>query len=420
MAILETAHVWATRLFFRNFFRLLLLAISCAQWGCVAWVLWAVSDVVQPPWGHALGVTAIYAVNRTLTARRPLGRASDAPLALRVYSATAFVSLFCFSFLVVSAAMWVVGSGLAGALSAAALPSGGYAVIDGHLGPFRWFVSTGMAGVTVLFVYGYAFGRRQLQVVRVPLTLRGLAPSTTLRIAQISDVHVGQNLSVGELRSFIRSVNELRPDLVCITGDIADSPRADYERFFPILGELRARYGVCAILGNHDHYSGADRVVAELRRWTSFRVLRDEAVTLRVGDGSLHVIGTDDRGRDWARGVLSDARLAQLVAEAPADTPILLLSHRPDVFPYAAAAGVALMLSGHTHGGQLAVPWFRGVRRNLAEFITDFSRGLFERDGCYLYVNSGLGVTGQPIRLFTPREITVVEVRGADPASALT
>ncbi len=93
--------------------------------------------------------------------------------------------------------------------------------------------------------------------------------------------------------------------------------------------------------------------------------------------------------------------------------PILLLAHRPDIFPQAAAAGVALTLSGHTHGGQLALPWFDGRRRNLAAFITRFDRGLYRDRDSYLYVNCGLGVTGQRIRLFTPREITVFELAAA-------
>src|SRR6185369_3874103 len=161
-------------------------------------------------------------------------------------------------------------------------------------------------------------------------------------------------------------------------------------------------------LGNHDHYAGAERVVDQLRRWTPFRVLRDSAVTLDLDGTALHVIGLYDRGRDWARGVRSDGRLAQLLAEAPAGAPILLLAHRPDIFPQAAAAGVALTLSGHTHGGQLALPG--GRRRNLAAFITRFDRGLYSDGDSYLYVNCGLGVTGQRIRLFTPREITVFEL----------
>jgi predicted MPP superfamily phosphohydrolase len=88
---------------------------------------------------------------------------------------------------------------------------------------------------------------------------------------------------------------------------------------------------------------------------------------------------------------------------------VLLLTHRPDVFGQAAEAGVALTLSGHTHGGQLGIPW-RGRHRNLAEFVTVFSRGLYRRGMAHLYVNAGLGVTGQRIRLFTPREISVFDL----------
>ena len=135
-------------------------------------------------------------------------------------------------------------------------------------------------------------------------------------------------------------------------------------------------------------------------------------MTLDLDGTPLHVIGLDDRGRDWARGVVSDTCLAELLAAAPADATVLLLSHRPDIFRQAAGL-VPLTLSGHTHGGQLAIPWFGRRRRNLAEFITSFDRGLYNAEGSYLYVNCGLGVTGLRIRLFTPREISVYELAPA-------
>jgi predicted MPP superfamily phosphohydrolase len=179
------------------------------------------------------------------------------------------------------------------------------------------------------------------------------------------------------------------------------------------LAKLQARHGVFAILGNHDHHAGSDRVAAALRRLTPFTVLRDEQTVLDINGGRLHIVGLDDRGRDWARGVPHVPYLDAALATIPAEEPILLLCHRPDVFPQAAVGGVTLTLSGHTHGGQLAVPWFRGRIRNLAEFITAFDRGLYERDGSFLYVNSGLGVTAQRVRLNAPREITLIEVCSA-------
>jgi len=203
----------------------------------------------------------------------------------------------------------------------------------------------------------------------------------------------------------------LRADLVCITGDIVDGPGADLPRFFPVLAGLQATHGVFAILGNHDHYAGAERVAAALRQLTPFTVLRDARIPIAVGGECLHIVGLDDRGRDWGRGVQAVQYLDAVLPTIPEDEPVLLLCHRPDVFRQAAAAGVGLMLSGHTHGGQIAFPWFNGRTRNLAQFITQYDRGLYEQDGTYLYVNCGLGVTGQRIRLCTPREITVLELR---------
>lgn len=401
--------------FYRHFFHLLLAVIGVAEWACAAWFLWALADVALPGSVHLAAVFAVYLVNRSIVGwRQGRGRRVSTP-ALRAYMAMAFIALFCFVFLIASGGVWLVLRGLLGALSVQALTAADSAAVnDGLDRLFAAGVTLGMGGIGLLIGYGYVFGQRELRVTELPLPLRGLGTKETgTRIAHISDIHVGQNLSVEQLEGFVDRVNALEADLICVTGDIADSPSADFETFFPVLGRLRARHGVVAILGNHDHYAGAERVVAALGRWTDFRVLRDEAVTLDLEGARLHVIGLDDRGRDWARGVLSCARLAELLEEAPAEVPVLLLSHRPDLFPQAAQAGVALTLSGHTHGGQLAVPWFGGRRRNLAEFITPFHRGLYERGSSYLYVNSGLGVTGQRIRLFTPREIGVFELRPA-------
>jgi predicted MPP superfamily phosphohydrolase len=405
MSIWARLRAGAGRVFYRQFFRLLLIAASAAQWTVVAWVMRVGFDHALPWWVHAAAIGALYACNRALTRSRSRRRG----WIFRVYTASAFMAIFCSVFLLATAVVFALVQGVLGALSAQALSDAGQTALGAGLDDaFRWVASLGMAAVALTMGYGYSFGQRQLRVTRVGVALPGLAGP--LRIAQISDIHVGQNLTLAQLETFVERVNAATPDLICITGDIADSPLADYATFFPVLGRLRARTAVCAILGNHDHHAGADDVVEALRRWTSFHVLRDSALTLEVEGRPLHLIGLDDRGRDWARGVPSDPRLAELLEAAPLDAPVLLLAHRPDIFRQAAASGVALTLSGHTHGGQLAIPWIGGRRRNLAEFVTAFDRGLFRSGKSTLYVNAGLGVTGQRIRLFTPREITLFEL----------
>ncbi len=397
--------------FFTHFFPLLLAVVSVAQWACVGWILAVAGYPLSVP-AHLAGAAVAYAVNRRLigTMRRLRDGDGWGPALLRVYSAMTFTSLFCAAFLVLSAGMWAVLRLALGALTVQARtlqPIEGGPAINSF---FQWFTMAGFGAVVAAFAYGYTFGQRRLTVTqqRVPLSYPPALDG--LRIAQISDVHIGHNLTTEQLRRFVQRVNELRPDIISITGDIADGPTADLAAELPVLAELRARCGVFAILGNHDHYAGADRVEAALRRYTPFTVLRDQMATVEIDGARLHVVGLDDLGRDWARGVHRHPGLTRLEPSLPAGDPILLLCHRPETFTHAAGLGIGLTLSGHTHGGQLAIPWFDGRRRGLARFITPYDQGLFERDGCYLYVNRGLGVTGQRIRLFAPREISVIEV----------
>ena len=176
---------------------------------------------------------------------------------------------------------------------------------------------------------------------------------------------------------------------------------------------MQARHGVLVTLGNHDFYAGAELVTEALRRLTPFTVLRDDAFHLDLGGARLTVAGIDDLGRDWARGVLEHPALPPLAAAVAPGSPLIVLSHRPDCFAQAARLGAALMLSGHTHGGQLALPPIGRRVRSLARFISRFDRGLFRDGDATLYVNRGLGFTAQKVRLFTSREIACLELTPA-------
>jgi len=401
--------------FFRRFFLLLLLGISLGETA----LLWWVSAPLEllPLVAYALAIPLLFALNTYLAASQRRRRPSPGAIGSlpTMYYAFAFASVFCGIFLALTSLTWIGSKALVGALAAQALTASHGAALGSDIDTgFRWLANLGITTISLSFVYGYSIGQLRLKVRRVPIRLqRAPAAWHGLTIAQISDIHVGENLEADQLQYFVDRVNELQADIICITGDIADSVRSDLDTYFPVLAGLRAKYGVFAILGNHDHYAGPERVVAALQRHTSFTVLRDASVEIDVRGHPLAVVGLDDRGQDWARGLHHVPALDQTLAVLPPETRTLLLCHRPDPFPHAARAGVGLMLSGHTHGGQIGMPWINGRTRNLAQFVTAFDRGLFEIDRSYLYVNCGLGVTGQRIRLCTPREITILEIDSA-------
>jgi uncharacterized protein len=398
-------------LFFRSFFRLLLVAIGVAEWACIAWGLYALG-VPPPPVLHVVGPLAILALNRRIaTNRRAVRRRGPwAAWALRGYVAFAFTSVFCGLFLAAAGVLWLASWPVGVALAGMIPPGADLWAGD----TFRWVVNAGMAGISGLFLYGYTIGGRAVTVSRLRVPIPGLDPALDgFRIVQLSDIHIGQYLAPDELAEHVARVNGLEPDLICLTGDLVDQAET-CARGFPALAGLRARHGVFAVLGNHDVAAGAEAVTRALRQLTPFTVLRNARADLDVGGTGLTILGVDDLGRDWARGVPEHPALPGVLAGVTAGRPAILLSHRPDCFAQAARLGVSLMLSGHTHGGQLALPALLGGRpRNLAEFITSFDRGLYTSGNATLYVNRGLGFTGQRIRLFTPREIACFELRAA-------
>jgi predicted MPP superfamily phosphohydrolase len=389
-----------TDLLFRHFFDGLALAGALAEWALACWLL----DAAPSPVWHAVVPASLAVLNR-LAARRLMREPATGFLAGRtghVVLATAFGALVAASVVVALAGAWGV-AWLLGALTAEA-------GVHGVAGPepvfgagFRWLAGLAVAFTGASVAHGYTRGYRSLTVTALTVPVSGLAEAAArLRVVHLSDLHLGPLADRAALRDALARANALEPDLVCVTGDIVDTPAADLESWIPELAVLRARHGVFAILGNHDARSGADRVAAALCRFTDWRLLRDEVATVPLGDGRLHIVGLEDRlRRDAAE------RLPELLARIPAEDPAILLAHRPDVVDAAAAAGLPLVLAGHTHGGQLAVP---GVPRlNVARLLgMRLDAGTFTRDGTVLHVNRGLGTSGQRVRVGAAREIAVV------------
>lgn len=225
---------------------------------------------------------------------------------------------------------------------------------------------------------------------------------TGLRVALVSDLHAGApHVDEQRLERLVAAVNARAPDLVLLLGDFVDpdvhlGSRVAPEDLAAALGGLRAPLGVFAVLGNHDWLHGGERVAAALRA-AGIATLENDARDV----GPLWVAGVGDvrmRGADIQRAL----------AHVPAHAPVVLLSHDPDVFAQVPDR-VALTVSGHTHGGQVAVPVLR--RRFIpSRYGERYARGHVVEDGRHLYVTAGVGTSGWPVRLLAPPEVVVLRL----------
>jgi len=275
---------------------------------------------------------------------------------------------------------------------------------------YRAASTLAVAGLGGALAWGFRYGAQHLEITSLEIPMPGLTERLRgLRVAHLSDLHIGNGTEDGRLAAIVEKTNALAPDLVVITGDLFDhDPRhlgAGAER----LAGLRAPLGVYAVLGNHDLMTGKERVAdALVRHAPALRLLRDECVRLPA-DAPLYLAGIEDPGRDWTEHGHGLAMIEKLAAAAPSDGPVLLLVHRPDAFAQAAALGFRLVLAGHFHGGQLALPVGKG-RWNAARFLTPYHRGLYRLGEATLYVSRGLGFAGPRVRFGSRPEIAVLEL----------
>jgi uncharacterized protein len=263
-----------------------------------------------------------------------------------------------------------------------------------------WTAGLGAAviGTVMAFVGGPRLREHEIEIAGLPAAFDGY------RVAQISDLHCGPFADGARIDRWVAAVNRLDADLVAVTGDLIASGSAFVPVVATSLGKLRGRDGVFACMGNHDYFTDGEEMALALER-AGLTVLRNRGVSIRRQDAVLYVAGVDDT---WTRRNDLDRALA----DRPSAASTLLLAHDPVLFPDAARRGVDLTLSGHTHGGQIGVPFF-ARRFNLARVITRFTTGLYRMGAAALYVNRGLGTTGMPIRLSVPAEIAVLTLRRA-------
>jgi predicted MPP superfamily phosphohydrolase len=273
-----------------------------------------------------------------------------------------------------------------------------------------------LATLGILLIAGY-LGTRRLVVREVEASIPGLPTEFDgLSIAQVSDLHVGPHTSRRFLERVARTIRDLEPDVVAVTGDLVDDRAEDVDAYAEALGTLAAPLGVFMIAGNHDVYAGWDSVEHRLRQGVPARLLLNEAHILRRGDATLVLAGTGDP----AGGQRGQTRVApdvdRTLAGAPNGATVVALAHNPALWPALAKRGVALTLSGHTHWGQLALP---SLGWSLASPFLEHAMGAYREHDSLLYVSPGTGYWGIPFRLGAFPEVTMVRLRRAPAALAV-
>jgi len=230
-------------------------------------------------------------------------------------------------------------------------------------------------------------------------------------VALLSDFHYDPYFSIHPLRSAIGMVNGLYPDLIVLTGDFVSVPwfgdpvagAASAEPCAQLLRQMQAPYGLSAVMGNHDVFTDPDRVTSALRA-AGIQVLSNQSVPIERDGARFWLSGVDD-----VMGGAAD--LGATLHNVPADEPAILLAHEPDYADYVARYPVDLQLSGHSHGGQVRLPFLRPLY--LPELARKYTWGQYRIGGLTLYTNPGLGTVRVPVRMNCPPEITVLTLRRA-------
>jgi predicted MPP superfamily phosphohydrolase len=244
------------------------------------------------------------------------------------------------------------------------------------------------------------------------LLLPNSAALNNLRIAVLSDLHVGGLfVGAGKLQRVVAMTNASDPDLILILGDFMVTgklyqPRMEPEAIAENISGLHARFGVYAVLGNHDWWFDGARMRRALEA-SGIKVLENEVVHIQGAGRSFWLAGLSDL---WTR----PQNIVGTLQQVPPNEPVIALTHNPDIFPQIPTT-VSLTLAGHTHGGQVNFPFF-GRPIVPSKFGQRYAAGHITENGKQLFVTTGVGTSILPVRFRVPPEIVVLTLR-SEPAT---
>jgi predicted MPP superfamily phosphohydrolase len=262
------------------------------------------------------------------------------------------------------------------------------------------------AGLLAAEVDGLYVEPFRLGVTRLPVSAPAFLPDRRLRILQISDLHV-ERITPRE-RQMLADVDALQPDLIVLTGDYINEDYMGDARAMQdarqVMSRLHAPYGVYAVIGTVDH----PEIMAAVFTGLDIHVLDDRVEPVSLPGGSLYLLGVTDTD-DWDR---DRTMLSSLMKTIPPDAYSLLLYHSPDLIEAASVSGVDLALAGHTHGGQVRLPFY-GAVITFSRFGKKYEMGRYQVGATTLYVSRGIGMEGLNLpraRFLCPPELVLVEL----------
>jgi hypothetical protein len=262
--------------------------------------------------------------------------------------------------------------------------------------------------------YGLLYERTEIETTHQSLKLRRLPKAFDgFRIAQLSDIHIGPFMPVADIRKCVTMVNQMKPDLVALTGDFVTWEGSPQLAVVEALSGLKAPFGIFGCLGNHEIWAGVQDSITLLFAEHGAKMLRRENASIESAGERLNLIGVDYESHTHF-GPAHDGIVSEyLRGVAPLMLPgavNILLSHNPNTFDRAAELGIDLSLAGHTHGGQVTLEYI-SPDLSPARLMTAYVRGWFQKGESQLYVNRGIGTIFSPVRLGSPPEITLYELR---------